>query len=128
SAVNAPIILPEELKRLQPYVSLVEKMGDLYTQHYSDQRHHFDIIYEGDIAEINTKPIYAALIRGLTKSVSEYPVNIVNASLVAKDRGIIINRNHFRQKPCFGTVFFFIPLKSKHSDQLISGFVSDDGP
>ena len=79
SAVNAPIILPEELKRLQPYVSLVEKMGDLYTQHYITQRHHFDIIYEGDIAEINTKPLFAALIRGLTKSVSENQVNIVNA-------------------------------------------------
>lgn len=35
SAVNAPIILPEEYKTLQPFVELVEKMGGLYTQHYS---------------------------------------------------------------------------------------------
>ena len=128
SAVNAPIILPEELKRLQPYVSLVEKMGDLYTQHYTTQRHHFDVIYEGDIAEINTKPLYAALIRGLTKSVSENQVNIVNANLVAKDRGIIINENHSRERPSAGTYSSLVTLKSKDSQQLISGFVSDDGP
>lgn len=128
SAVNAPIILPEELKRLQPYVSLVEKMGDLYTQHYATQRHHFDIIYEGDIAEINTKPLFAALIRGLTKSVSENPVNIVNASIVAKDRGIIVNENHSRERSDLGTYSSLITLKSKDSGQLISGFVSDDGP
>lgn len=128
SAVNAPIILPEELKRLQPYVSLVEKMGDLYIQHYSNQHHHFDIVYEGDIAEINTKPLFAALIRGLTKSVSEYQVNIVNASLVAKDRGIIVNENHSHERPDLGTYSSLITLKSKNADQLISGFVSDDGP
>jgi D-3-phosphoglycerate dehydrogenase / 2-oxoglutarate reductase len=128
SAVNAPIILPEELKRLQPYVSLVEKMGDLYIQHYSTQSHHFNIIYEGDIAEINTKPLFAALIRGLTKSVSEYQVNIVNATLVAKDRGIIVNENHSRERPDLGTYSSLITLKSKDSDQLISGFVSDNTP
>lgn len=128
SAVNAPIILPDELKRLQPYVSLVEKIGDLYTQHYSNQHHHFDVVYEGDIAEINTKPLYAALIRGLTKSVSESQVNIVNASLVAKSRGIVVNEHHSRERPSLGTYSSLITLKSANSEQLISGFVSDDAP
>lgn len=128
SAVNAPIILPEELKRLRPYVYLVEKMGDLYTQHYSSQRHHFDLIFEGDIAEVNTKPLFAALIRGLTKSVSEYQVNIVNASLVARDRGIIVNEQHSRERPALGTYSSLITLKSKSGDQLISGFVSAEAP
>src|SRR5579859_1130457 len=127
SAVNAPIILPEELKRLQPYVSLVEKMGDLYTQHYPTQHHHFDIIYEGDIAEINTKPLFAALIRGLTKSVSENQVNIVNASLVAKERGIVVNETHSREPSQAGTYSSLITLKSKDGDQLISGFVAAEG-
>jgi D-3-phosphoglycerate dehydrogenase len=127
SAVNAPIILPEELKRLQPYVSLVEKMGDLYTQHYPEQYHHFDIIYEGDIAEINTKPLFAALIRGLTKSVSEDQVNIVNATIVAKARGIVISENHSRERPDLGTYSSLITLKAKNSEQLISGFVAAEG-
>jgi D-3-phosphoglycerate dehydrogenase / 2-oxoglutarate reductase len=128
SAVNAPIILPEELKRLQPYVSLVETIGDLYTQHYSTSHHRFDIIYEGDIAEINTKPLFAALIRGLTKSVLEQQVNIVNASLVAKSRGIVVNENHSREPSPHGTYSSLITLKSKDSDQLISGFVSEEAP
>jgi D-3-phosphoglycerate dehydrogenase / 2-oxoglutarate reductase len=52
----------------------------------------------------------------------------VNASLVAKDRGIIINENHSRERPTVGTYSSLITLKSKDSHQLISGFVSDDGP
>lgn len=128
SAVNAPIILPEELKRLQPYVSLVEKIGDLYTQHYSTRHHHFDVIYEGDIAEINTKPLFAALIRGLTKSVSEEQVNIVNANHVAKSRGIVINEHHSREPSHLGTYSSLVTLKSRDSEQLISGFVSEEAP
>ncbi|RMJ28536.1 d-3-phosphoglycerate dehydrogenase [Aspergillus sp. HF37] len=52
SAVNAPLILPEEYKTLQPFVRLVEKMGSLYTQHYaltpsgSMGRNTFDLIYQ----------------------------------------------------------------------------------
>ena len=54
SAVNAPIILPEEYKKLQPFVQLVEKMGSLYTQHYGSLQAHgsgtsFDLIYEGEV-------------------------------------------------------------------------------
>ena len=113
SAVNAPLILPEEYKTLQPFVRLVEKMGSLYTQHYSTPRHTasatiprsdtrttFDLIYEGTLAALtNTKPLFAALIKGLTLPISSSAginVNIVNAELVARDRGILINEQHSR--------------------------------
>ena len=109
SAVNAPLILPEEYKKLQPYVNLIEKMGSLFTQHYtsskstalSSNRDTFDLIYEGDVANINnTKPLFAALIKGLTAPISSADgvnVNIVNAELVARERGIIINERRSRE-------------------------------
>jgi D-3-phosphoglycerate dehydrogenase len=111
SAVNAPMILPEEYKTLQPFVRLVEKIGSLYTQHYAtphreaasytkpDSRTTFDLIYEGSLATLsNTKPLFAALIKGLTTPFSDDAtnVNIVNAELIARDRGIVINEQHSR--------------------------------
>lgn len=113
SAVNAPLILPEEYKTLQPFVRLVEKMGSLYTQHYSnprrshatgparyDARTTFDLIYEGSLATLtNTKPLFAALIKGLTSPISSSAgmnVNIVNAELIAQERGILVNEQHSR--------------------------------
>ncbi|RMD43970.1 hypothetical protein DV735_g1083, partial [Chaetothyriales sp. CBS 134920] len=114
SAVNAPIILPAEYKTLQPFVRLVEKMGSLYTQHFSQgqhgreqapgqQRNTFDIIYEGELAEMtSTKPLFAALIKGLTAPItdaesSSFNVNIVNAEMVAKERGIFVNEQKSRE-------------------------------
>jgi D-3-phosphoglycerate dehydrogenase / 2-oxoglutarate reductase len=105
SAVNAPLILPEEYKKLQPFVLLVEKMGSLYTQHFTSShatnRTTFDLIYEGEISGINnTKPLFAALVKGLTSPISSSAgvnVNIVNAELIARERGIIVNEQHSRE-------------------------------
>ncbi|KAL9113534.1 MAG: hypothetical protein Q9227_002272 [Pyrenula ochraceoflavens] len=112
SAVNAPLILPEEYKTLQPFVQLVEKIGCLYTQHFSTakpgagvdvrNRSNFDLIYEGEVSAIhNTKPLFAALIKGLLSPISSEGggnVNIVNAELIAKERGIVINEQHSRDQ------------------------------
>ncbi|KAL1649549.1 hypothetical protein SLS58_001606 [Diplodia intermedia] len=119
SAVNAPLILPEEYRTLAPFVSLVEKMGSLYTQHYSAQQRRrqsssssssssafrttFDLTYHGHLASLNTtKPLFAALIKGLLAPITSAPadggpnVNIVNAELVAKERGILVNERRAR--------------------------------
>lgn len=106
SAVNAPLILPEEYQKLQPFVRLVEKIGSLYTQHYaalpggSMARNTFDLIYQGEVASINnTKPLFAALIKGLLAPISGSEginINIVNAELVARERGIFVNEHHSR--------------------------------
>ncbi|KAF2870083.1 D-isomer specific 2-hydroxyacid dehydrogenase [Massariosphaeria phaeospora] len=109
SAVNAPLILPEEFRTLQPFVTLVEKMGSLYTQHYSSQvnvnvkaqsfRTTFDITYEGALASLNTtKPLFAALVKGLLSPITSYSnINIVNAEMLAKERGILINELNSRE-------------------------------
>lgn len=156
SAVNAPIILPEEYKTLQPFVALVEKMGSLYTQHYSKRkasasssafRTTFDITYEGQLATLNTtKPLFAALIKGLLGPISEeMNINIVNAELVAKERGILINEQRSREQPDEG-YSSLVTLKARlsrsasqaakeqsanervESRQVISGFVSNNTP
>ncbi|KAI9790133.1 MAG: hypothetical protein M1833_002100 [Piccolia ochrophora] len=156
SAVNAPIILPEEYKKLQPFVRLVEKMGALHTQHYasrqnlaSGQQQAFDLVYEGEIANIaNTKPLYAALVKGLLTPISspDTNVNIVNAALIAKERGLIINEQHVRD-PTTQPYSSLVTLRARPSrsasqervptltnptgsgagvkEQVISGFCSD---
>lgn len=106
SAVNAPLILPEEYQKLQPFVRLVEKMGSLYTQQYASSpggsmtHNTFDLIYQGEVASItNTKPLFAALIKGLLAPISSSEginVNIVNAELIAQERGIFVSERHSR--------------------------------
>jgi len=114
AAVNAPLILPEEYRKLQPYVKLVERMGALYTQHYASSSAgggsgrgvvggmvggtKFELVYEGELSGVsNTRPLFAALVKGLVSVITDSAgrdVNIVNATLIAKEKGIVINEVH----------------------------------
>jgi D-3-phosphoglycerate dehydrogenase len=106
SAVNAPLILPEEYRALKPYARLIERMGGLYTQHFASSStspaglggRHFELVYHGDLAGVsNSRPLLAALVRGLVSPFSDTGgrnVNIVNATAVAREKGIVISEVH----------------------------------
>lgn len=90
AAVNAPLILPETLKTLQPYMQLVELMGRLYTQLQPGPLSKVELSCSGDIANYDLRPLQAALIKGLLESVSDVHVNMINAPLLAKQWGLEI--------------------------------------
>lgn len=162
SAVNAPIILPAEYKTLQPFVKLVEKIGSIYIQHFTSLgsggsisafRNTFDLIYEGDLSSMSsTKPLFAALIKGLMSPISDAEglnINIVNAEQIAKERGIFVNEQKSRDPTATSPYSSLVTLvarppsrpssvsriaaddvKSDKSKQqhIISGYCSDNRP
>ncbi|KAI0190319.1 phosphoglycerate dehydrogenase [Astrocystis sublimbata] len=114
SAVNAPLILPEEYRALKPHARLIERMGGLYTQHFASPTapagvggRHFELMYHGDLAGISSsRPLLAALVRGLVSSFSDTGgrhVNIVNATAVAREKGIVIREIHAHSGTSSGT-------------------------
>ena len=90
AAVNAPMILPETMRQLQPWMALVEKLGRLYTQLHPGPLHRAELSVSGEIAQYDTRPLTAALIKGLLESVSEAHVNLVNAPVLAREWGLEI--------------------------------------
>ena len=90
AAVNAPLILPETLQVLQPYMCLVEQMGHLYTQLQPGPLNKIEFSCSGDIATYDLRPLQAALIKGLLESISDAHVNMINAPLLAKQWGLEI--------------------------------------
>jgi D-3-phosphoglycerate dehydrogenase len=89
-AVNAPLILPETLQALQPYMGLVENMGRLYTQLHPGPLHRVELACSGEIASLDLRPLKVALIKGLLESISDAHVNMVNAPSIAKQWGLEI--------------------------------------
>ncbi|KAH7021081.1 phosphoglycerate dehydrogenase [Microdochium trichocladiopsis] len=144
AAVNAPLILPEEYRKLQPYVKLVERMGALYTQHYASAGRNsggllggtkFELVYEGELSGVsNTRPLFAALVKGLVSVITDSggrDVNIVNATLIAKEKGIVINEVHERGSSddgsSSGAYASLVTLRrgaNRSGGQMIQGYVS----
>lgn len=89
-AVNLPLILPETLAVLAPFVAVAEALGRLATQLVDGQPRLIEMIYRGEISQFDSAPLTASVIKGLLSPVSEEQVNLVNASLVARSRGLHI--------------------------------------
>lgn len=89
NSLNMPAVSAEEAPRLKPYMALVEQMGSFAGQASRSAISKIDICYEGAAADLNYKPLTAIILKGLLSPQME-GVNMVNAPVIAQDRGIHI--------------------------------------
>jgi D-3-phosphoglycerate dehydrogenase len=89
-AVNAPQIPAELLAVLAPFMQVASTLGSLARQLMEGQINSIRIKYNGEIANYDTSAIKASIIGGLLEGISEERVNLVNATLIAAQRGIKI--------------------------------------
>lgn len=89
NALNMPSITAEEAPRLRPYMKLAEQLGSFAGQITDSAIKKVQIEYQGDAAELNVKPLTAALLAHLLRPLLD-SVNMVNAPQVAKGRGIAV--------------------------------------
>jgi D-3-phosphoglycerate dehydrogenase len=87
-AVNAPIIPPKDLSFLIPYIDLAERMGSFLRQIGAQGVREFEITAHGALAEFDLAYIKAAAIKGLLADVVQVRINLVNATLLAEQRGM----------------------------------------
>src|SRR5882672_7738611 len=90
NALNMPSISAEEAARVRPWISLAEKLGIFAGQLTDTSIGQVEIIYDGTASGLNTRALTQAALCGLLKpALSE--VNMVNAPIVAKERGIRVS-------------------------------------
>ena len=87
-AVNVPSVPADLLPRLQPYITLAEKLGSLQSQLYEGGIEGVTIEYKGEVAGVNVAPLTIAALKGLLTPILEETVNYVNAPVIARERGI----------------------------------------
>ena len=87
NALNMPSISAEEAPRLKPFVELAEKLGSFAGQTADDGVSAIEIEFEGQVTQLNSKPIEAAAITGVLRSMLQ-DVNMVSAPAILKERGI----------------------------------------
>ena len=89
-AVNMPLISPETLAVIGPFLEVARQIGRLVYQLGEGQMSSIVIKYEGEIANHDTAALKATIVGGLIETVSEERVNLVNANLIAQRRGLKI--------------------------------------
>ncbi|HXG91640.1 MAG TPA: phosphoglycerate dehydrogenase [Blastocatellia bacterium] len=102
-AVNMPAVTAELLAVIGPYITLGEKMGLFQGQVFGHDLREVSIEYSGEVAEHDVKPITHAILAGLLSPVIER-VNMVNAAIVAEQRGIKVSESLARRARDFASM------------------------
>jgi D-3-phosphoglycerate dehydrogenase len=89
-SINAPFISAETLSVLGPFMKVASTVGKLVSQLAEGQMNTIQIKCDGDISNYDTNALKAAVLGGLLEEISEERVNIVNASIVAAQRGLAV--------------------------------------
>ena len=89
-AVNAPLIPAEKFSVLAPFVQVGTSVGRLASQLLDGQMTGLLIRYDGEVATYDTSALKAAVMRGLLEAVTDERVNMVNAGLIAAQRGLSV--------------------------------------
>jgi D-3-phosphoglycerate dehydrogenase / 2-oxoglutarate reductase len=121
-AVNAPMLVPEALKVLGPYMAVGEAVGNVATQLVTGKLTSISIDYYGEVAEHDVTPLRASVIRGLLRPISEENVNMVNANIVAQARGWNIDERMRTSHDVFVSLLA-VKVTTTESEVVVAGTV-----
>jgi len=119
NAINMPSLSAEEAPKLKPYMALAEKLGSLVGQLAHGNLTQISIEREGAAAELNGKPIEAAVLAGFMKQYSD-SVNMVNAPFLAKERGLDVRSVRHEREGVYHTLVR-VTVATSQGDRSVAG-------
>ena len=125
NALNMPSLSAEEAPKLKPYMALAESLGSLVGQLAHDNLTKISIEVEGAAAQLNQKPITAAVLAGLMKQYSQ-TVNMVNAPFLAKERGLDVREVRHDREGEYRTLVR-VTVSTSQGDRSVAGTLFGNG-
>ncbi|MFN2455987.1 MAG: phosphoglycerate dehydrogenase [Pyrinomonadaceae bacterium] len=121
-AVNLPAISAQQLSALQPYLALAESLGRFHAQLLDEATTEVRLEYAGELALLDAAPVTRAFVAGLLRQVSAR-VNLVNAFLIAEERGIGVTVSYKRAGVAGGAInkIHTRVIAASGSEQTIAG-------
>ncbi|ESR26163.1 phosphoglycerate dehydrogenase [Lutibaculum baratangense] len=125
NALNMPSITAEEAPRLTPFVKLAEQLGSFAGQLTETSIRGLRIEYEGDVAEMNVKPLTSAAVTGLLRPMLQ-DVNMISAPVMARERGIHVEEVRREQQGAYEN-YIRLTVITERQERSVAGTVFSDG-
>ena len=130
NAINMPSVTAEEAPRLKPYMELARLLGSLAGQLTAVSDGAIKAIrveYEGAAAELNRRPLTAAALAGVLAPLLG-AVNMVNAPVVAKERGIEVAETIHERSGEYQTLLRLTVVTDRYERSVAGTLVAKDKP
>jgi len=122
NAVNVPSLSADVLARMQPYLSLAEKLGNFHSQMAKGALTQVTVEFLGEVAEGDCAPLTTAAVKGLLTPVLKDAVNFVNAPFLARERGIKVIESKSATAADF-TSLIVLRATTSGQENLIAGTI-----
>jgi D-3-phosphoglycerate dehydrogenase len=90
NAVNVPSVSLKMAEQIRPYMVLAERLGRFLSQYSQGNVQRLHIAYSGDLGDLELAPVTNAAQKGFLQVVLTMEVNIVNAPVIMRSRGITV--------------------------------------
>ena len=127
NALNVPSLSAEEAPRLKPYIRLGEKLGSLVGQLEGPEVQSLAIEAEGAAADLNMKPIVAAVLAGMMRSWSD-TINMVNAPILARERGLKVSETRTAAEGDYHTLLRVVARTAERRREVAGSLLGNDYP
>jgi D-3-phosphoglycerate dehydrogenase len=113
NALNVASISAEEVSRLKPFIDLIGKLGAFAGQIAEEGLEAIEIEYEGEVAQLNTRPLTAIALASLMRPLMP-DVNMVSAPMVLKQKGRPLTESKRDSSPIYGSLIRIKVLTGGH--------------
>jgi D-3-phosphoglycerate dehydrogenase len=96
TAVNIPVVDQGDLEVLGPYIPLARILGRLGVELAAGRPESIVAASYGPLSDFDTRLLTAAALNGAFEGLSDQAVNVVNAPLIAAERGIAVSEERVR--------------------------------
>lgn len=125
-AVNLPVVPRDMMDRLLPYIDLGERLGRIYTELIGGHGR-VEVLYSGQLAETDSAPLTRAVLKGMLDPILQESVNYVNASLVARERGLQVAETRIADEGEFQSSITIRHTTEDGTERMVAGTLTGQG-
>jgi D-3-phosphoglycerate dehydrogenase / 2-oxoglutarate reductase len=127
-AVNIPVADRETLAEQRPFLQLAELLGRFCQQLEPDNVERVEIEVAGYVARWDPELVGRAVLKGLLEGVTVQAVNLVNAHLIARERGLAFAVRTDPEPASGYTNLITVTTQARTGRKVIAGTVFDGVP
>ena len=127
-AVNIPVGDRETMAEQRPFLYLAELLGRFCLQLEPGNVERVEIEVAGHLARVDTELLGRAVLTGLLGGVTVQAVNLVNAHLIARDRGLVVEVRADAEAASGYTNLITVTTQAGAGRKVIAGTVFDGVP
>ena len=94
NSINVPSVTGEILAKLEPYLTVADRMGCLVGQVIKGQLKQIDVEYTGDFQGMDMDPVTTSFLNGLLGLLVSEEVNTINAHAIAEEIGVKLSETY----------------------------------